>query len=101
MRSLPLRLLTFISCVMVLLSSGATAFSQTDPAKAPLPGTANTLLTIKVAKMMQSPMAKQMDWQSKMIKGQADRPLAVPASATNVTIAAALHPVATVPKLIE
>jgi hypothetical protein len=43
---------------------------------------------------MQSPIARKMDWQSKMIKGQADRPLAVPASAKSVTIAAALHPVA-------
>src|SRR5262245_4002568 len=57
------------------------------------PGSANAIMTLDIAKMLQSPLARQLDCQSKLIKGQADRPFAVPGAAKRVTIGAALHPV--------
>jgi hypothetical protein len=56
------------------------------------PANANALLTVEVAKVLQSPLARKLDWQSKLIKGHADRPVALPATATRVTFVAGLHP---------
>jgi hypothetical protein len=58
-----------------------------------LPANANVIMKVELAKMLESPLAKEMQWQAKLSKGYADRPLAVPPMAKGMTIVAGMHPV--------
>ena len=76
MRSVSFRQLTTILCLMMLLCSATTALSQSDSSSVRLPGNANTVMTINVAKMLQSPMAI-MGWRSSMFRCPPRRELAL------------------------
>jgi hypothetical protein len=82
-----------LSAVILLAVLCGTAFtSMAQDSVVKLPGNANAMLTVEVAKLLNSPLGKQLSWQSKLIKGYAERPLPVPATASKLTIAAAVHP---------
>src|SRR5689334_10737060 len=57
-----------------------------------LPRNGNAVLTLDVAKLLDTPLAKTESWQSKLMSGYADRPLAVPAAAKQVAMTAFVHP---------
>src|SRR4051812_42017174 len=82
------RLLRLIPCMLgasllstVALADGTSALKQAPPS-------ANAVMTIDVAKLMQSPLGKAEGLQGKLMTGFADRPLAVPATAKYVTLVA-------------
>lgn len=76
--------------ILALLVSSAHAADAPPPR---LPAIANSLMKVDLAKMMESPLAKEMQWQAKLSKGYADRPLAVPPMSKQMTIVAGMHPV--------
>jgi hypothetical protein len=86
------RLTTLAIALSLLLIAASAAIAQQPSAAQRLPGTANALMTVEVAKILQSQLAKELGWQSKLVGGSAERPLAVPATAKRVTIAAGVHP---------
>src|SRR3954453_14284727 len=86
--------LNFIkACVLFLLMSASAVLADGSAALKMAPRGANAVMTIDVAKLIASPVGKAADLQSKLIGGYADRPLAVPATARNVTLVAGVHPV--------
>src|SRR5688572_1253206 len=84
--------LLLIAVSSFLAASQVIAQSASNPPPR-LPAEANVVMKIEVAKMLESPMAKELGWQSKLIKGYADRPLAVPPTARRMTVVAGMHPV--------
>jgi hypothetical protein len=82
--------------VAITIPSQVTAAEPTaSGAAAPpprLPAMANALMKLEVAKVINSPLAKEMGWQEKLSKGYADRPVAVPPTAKRVTVVAGMHP---------
>ena len=87
---------TLSLAVFVIAVSTAAAQSPSSSASPPppprLPANANAVMRVEVAKLLASPMAKELDWQAKLMKGYADRPLAVPPTAKRVTVVAGMHP---------
>lgn len=77
---------------LCLLCAASTSRGQSPALATRLPQGANAVMTIDVAKLLQSPLAKQQQLQSKLMSGYADRPLPVPASARHVVIGAAVDP---------
>jgi hypothetical protein len=77
---------------MLVLIPGAPAQAQLGPLSARLPAGSNAVMAVDVAKLLQSPMAKEQELQSKLIAGYADRPLAVPGTAKRVVVGAAIQP---------
>src|SRR5438477_2710105 len=86
------RLLNCIPCVLCASLFVSTSLADGNAALKLAPRGANAVMTINVAKLIQSPVGKSADLQSKLISGYADRPLAVPATAQNVTLVAGVHP---------
>src|SRR4051812_14894723 len=77
--------------ICAVLISFTAARSQAGELEKRLPQNGNAILLIDVVKLLDSPLGKAESWQSKMISGYADRPLAVPATAKRVAIAAFIH----------
>src|SRR5687768_4439643 len=79
---------------VVSLNSVAAAQSNVGAAPAPpkLPASANALMKLEVAKVLDSPLGKEMGWRAKLSKGYADRPVAVPSTAKRVTFVAGMQP---------
>jgi hypothetical protein len=75
-----------------LLSAAVLARADSSALTAKLPQAANAAMTIDVTKLLQSQMGKEQELQSKLLSGYADRPLAIPATARNVVIGAAVDP---------
>jgi hypothetical protein len=75
-----------------LLVTANVLRAQSAPLTSRLPHGANAAMTIDVTKLLQSPMGKQQELQSKLLSGYADRPLAIPATARKVAVAAAVDP---------
>ncbi len=86
------RLLAMIAGLVGILFTGLPLLAQTASPTSRLPRQANAVMTIDVAKLLQSPLGKKLELQSKLASGYADRPLAVPATAKRVAIAALIHP---------
>src|SRR4051794_29526717 len=86
---------SFIPAVMaslwVLIATG-TSPAQSSNLASRLPQNVNAVMTIDVTKLLQSQMGKEQALQSKLLSGYADRPLAIPATARNVVIGAAVDP---------
>src|SRR5438132_14370393 len=59
-----------------------------------LPHNGNAVMTLDVAKLLDTPLAKSESWQSKLMSGYADRPLAVPATARQIAMTGFIHPAA-------
>src|SRR4051794_26608554 len=90
-RSQPM-LLAFIAAAVALLAGANRATAQSTPLTGRLPQAANAAMSIDVTRILQSPLARKQDLQSKLISGYADRPLAIPGTARQVAIAAAVDP---------
>src|SRR5687768_1207996 len=92
-------LICALTAVVSLMWIGrAPAQAPASPAAAPLPpprlpGNANVVMRLEVSKLLGSPVAKELGWQAKIMKGYADRPLAVPPTAKRVTVVAGMHAV--------
>ena len=84
--------LRFIVALLGLLLSSAAAFAETGSLAARLPKGANAVMTVEVERLVQSPVGQKLGLQSALLSGYADRPLAVPANARRVAIAALVHP---------
>ena len=85
--------LRFIVAVLLgLLLPSVPAPAQTGSLADRLPKGANAVMIVDVEKLIQSPVGKELELQSKLMSGYADRPLAVPATAKRVAIAALVHP---------
>jgi hypothetical protein len=82
-------LTTLATCV---LACTQLAMAQMEKLAERLPPGATAVMTIDVAKLIQSPIGKKLELQSKLVSGYADRPLAVPGSAKAVAVGAAVHP---------
>jgi hypothetical protein len=78
--------------ICAVLTSFAAVRARGGELEKRLPQNGNAILIIDVTKLLDSPLGKAEGWQSKMISGYADRPLAVPATATRVAMAAFIHP---------
>lgn len=76
--------------VTTLLAVAACASAYAADAADRLPAGANAVVSIDVPKVLSSEIAKANDWRAKMTRSAYDRPLAVPANATQVTTAAML-----------
>lgn len=88
LRSVKSAVAVFLVCCGAALPSQAQSGSGAQT----MPGAANALMVVEVAKLLDSPLAKSLGTQSNMIKGYAGKPLAVPASARRVTIGALVNP---------
>lgn len=86
---------TALLCAFPLVALMAAAIPAGAQATAPpkLPANANAIMRVEVAKLLASPMAKEQGWQAKLMKGYADRPLAVPPTAQRVTVVAGMNAV--------
>ena len=73
---------------IVLLFAAVPLLAQPVSPTSRLPRAANAVMTVDVAKLMNSPLGKQMELQSKLASGYADRPLPIPATAKRIAIAA-------------
>src|SRR6476659_4453262 len=76
-------------CALIATS---TLRAQSSDLASRLPQNVNAVMTIDVNKLLQSQMGKEQALQSKLLSGYADRPLAIPATARNVVIGAAVDP---------
>ena len=87
----PRNLRVFVALLGLLLSA-APALAETGTLAARLPKGANAVMTVEVERLVQSPVGQKLGLQSALLSGYADRPLAVPANARRVAIAALVHP---------
>src|SRR4051812_11440705 len=92
MSNLSRKSLRFIAALLGLLLPSVPALAETASLAARLPKGANAVMTVDVEKLVASPVGKKLGLQSKLMSGYADRPLAVPATAKRVAIAALVHP---------
>jgi len=88
----PAKPATILGTTLIVLCFMSAALGEATSVAQRLPRTGNALITLDVAKLLDSPLAKAESWQSKLMSGYADRPLAIPATARQVAMTAYLHP---------
>jgi hypothetical protein len=83
-----------VSVVAIVSTLNHFAAAQSPAGSPPprVPASANALMKLDVAKVLDSQLGKDMDWRAKLTKGYADRPVAVPSTAKRVTFVAGMHP---------
>lgn len=81
-----------VALTLAFFAFAQTAAAQMDKLAERLPSGGNAVMTIDVARLIESPLGKQLQLQSKLISGYADRPLAIPGTAKRVVVGAAVHP---------
>jgi hypothetical protein len=86
------REICFTYAILGLFLTSVSALAETASLAARLPKASNAVMTVDVEKLIQSPVGKQLELQSKLMSAYADRPLAVPGTAKRVAIGALVHP---------
>jgi len=81
-----------IAAIFALFAGAQPAPAQMEKLAERLPSGGNAVMTIDVARLIDSPLGKKLELQSKLISGYADRPLAIPGTARRVAVGAAVHP---------
>jgi hypothetical protein len=84
--------LVVIAALMLQLTLARQSAGQAASALQRLPGTANAVMSVDIARLIESPIGRKMNWQSKIISASTDRPIAVPPTTRRITIAAGVHP---------
>src|SRR5262245_51550624 len=80
-----------LAVIMLWLFGGSAAVSIAEDLTTVVPASANAAATVDVKGLLNSALGKKEAWQGKLIGGYAKRPLAVPAFADRLALAALLE----------